>query len=775
MRGLGRKSVLEIKHKLAQVKILSDPTVKVYSDTVPDQSYLHFSQKDSIVQLNLTNRSFNALTRAGMRTIGEVLQRIESGGLVTMRGLGRKSVLEIKHKLAQVKILSDPTVKVYSDTVPDQSYLHFSQKDSNEHGNFDGVQRSTPPYVSQGDPIELLNLSLNSFSALTLADVRTVGEVVQLAKSGKMLTIPTLGRKSFLEITAKLAQVHDFDASENESPTIRDEVLRRVVRRQSHLVNKQLQGGLLHEDAIIAERSIKDWLAGIEKIENNRVYEVLTSILGSSLNICEEIEFFLNQIPGQYRMAILLSTYGLERKNLRQAGDELGISRERVRQIRGEIKEKITSMSDLKARPAFLKMQSVLLIAGDSGLDITYKGWTQRIRSLGIVGDWTSKDFVGTDAVEVLIAMYNLLRDCSIRWLQMPENLQYAVQLAASGTPDVSAKIRHARETLAEEIKRLIHRHTKFSGGVHARWLSQEMQIELDEVADILRGLGFRVLSKGWFVPNPSQISYRDVFHRGLRKMFQYCGRLSIDDICAGIRHQASRSGFSVPEYLADKGAIQSRSVFPVPPPDVMTEILQIHGYPCEDELYDWDGTYDGKRNEGEIVIMNYLEQIGPVLHHAELTQAFIESDLSFPTLHATMNYSPLFDKIERGLYKLRGRKVSYEDIERAQAAGEPQSLRPEVEYDMDGNIIVSITLSAIAVGLGTISCQRFPNLSGEDWECYVHGEVVGELNAVENEFRHLKKAFELLNCQQGERLKFIFNTCERRVAIEKERENAKE
>ena len=116
-----------------------------------------------------------------------------------MRGLGRKSVLEIKHKLAQVRILSDPTVKVYSDTVPDQSYLHFSQKDSNEHGNFDGVQRSTPPYVSQGDPIELLNLSLNSFSALTLADVRTVGEVVQLAKSGKMLTIPTLGRKSFLE------------------------------------------------------------------------------------------------------------------------------------------------------------------------------------------------------------------------------------------------------------------------------------------------------------------------------------------------------------------------------------------------------------------------------------------------------------------------------------------------------------------------------------------------------------------------------------------------
>ena len=40
----------------------------------PFPNYVHLSPEDSIVQLNLTNRSFNALTRAGMRTIGEVLR-----------------------------------------------------------------------------------------------------------------------------------------------------------------------------------------------------------------------------------------------------------------------------------------------------------------------------------------------------------------------------------------------------------------------------------------------------------------------------------------------------------------------------------------------------------------------------------------------------------------------------------------------------------------------------------------------------------------------------
>ena len=729
--------------------------------------HVHLSWEDSIVQLNLTNRSLNALTRAGVRTIGEVAQLFESGKLRTIPALGRKSILEIKGKLTQLK--SDVNLPARSGEIPYRNYIHSSEKEPFIHNqNFDSKKQWTPLCLSQGDPIELLNLTLQSFCALARAGVRTVGEVVQLSQLGRLRAIPNLRRKSILEITTRLAQIQIFDDFKAERVTESSEIPRKVIKWQSQLVNKQLQRGLLHEDAIIAERSIKDWLADIETIENNRVYEVLTSILGSFLNICEEIEFFLNQIPGQNRMAVLLSTYGLERKNLRQTGGDLGISRERVRQIRGELKDKVTSMSHLKTRPAFLKMQSALLIASDSGLGITYNGWKHRIQSLGIVGDWTSEDCVGTDAVEVLIATYNLLQDCSIPWLQMPDNLQYAVQLAASGTPDVSAKIRHARETLAEEVKRLIHRHTKFSGGVYARWLSQELQIELEEVSDILQGLGCGVLSKGWFVPNPSQISYRDVFHRCLRKMFQYCGRLSIDDICAGIRHRASRSGFSVPEYLADKGAVLSRSEFPVPPPDVMAEILRIHGYHCEDELYNWDGPLDGKRNKGEIVIMNCLERIGPVLHHTELTQAFMESDLSFPTLHATLNYSPLFDKIERGLYKLRGRKVSYEDLERAKDAGEPQSLRPEVEYDMDGNIKVSITLSAIALGSGTIFCQRFPDLSG-DWHCKVDGQETGELNATENEFRSLKRSFELLNCQPGERLKFIFNTWERIVTIENE------
>ena len=513
--------------------------------------------------------------------------------------------------------------------------------------------------------------------------------------------------------------------------------------------------GIAPQEAIIAEKSIKDWLAEIETTEINRIYEVLAASLGSSLNICEEIEFLLNQMPGQYHMTILLAMYGFEAKTLAQTGEELGVSRERVRQIRIGLQNKATFISNMKTKPDLLRMQSALFIARDLGLDITYKQWAQRIRSSGLVGDWRSKDFVGTDTVEAMVAICNLLVDCKIHWLQIPENLQYAIQLAAEGKPNVPAKIPYKLETLPNEIKRLINGHTKNSGGVHVKWLSQESGVELENIKNILQWQGYKALSEDWFVPNLSQISYNSVFHRCLRKMCQYCGPLSIDDVCAGLRH------------------VVSERKFPVPPPDVMDEIVRIFDYKCKEGLYYWDGESDEKLNAAETVIMNCLEQIGPVLRYSELMQAFLESELSVLSLPVTLQRTPLFHTIEFGLYKLRGKEVTYQDIERAKAAGEPQSLRPEIEYDTEGNIIVSVTLSAIAVGSGTILCERFPDLSGADWECYVNGKRMGELSAVENEFRRLKKPFELLNCQPGERLKFTFNTWERTVEIEKEGGNA--
>ena len=114
----------------------------------------------------------------------------------------------------------------------------------------------------------------------------------------------------------------------------------------------------------------------------------------TSINICEEIEYLLGYLPGQncYDHFALSGTV-LSPKHWNKRGREIGITRERVRQLENEIKNRTISISNLKSRPALLRMQSALLIARDLGLDITYENWTQRIRTSGLVGDWTSQAF----------------------------------------------------------------------------------------------------------------------------------------------------------------------------------------------------------------------------------------------------------------------------------------------------------------------------------------------------------------------------------------------
>ena len=81
--------------------------------------YSNLSEEDSIEELHLTNRSFNALTRACIRTVGEVSRLVDSDRLRTISGLGKKSTLEIEAKVAEVKALDSGGVEPKTNAVPD--------------------------------------------------------------------------------------------------------------------------------------------------------------------------------------------------------------------------------------------------------------------------------------------------------------------------------------------------------------------------------------------------------------------------------------------------------------------------------------------------------------------------------------------------------------------------------------------------------------------------------------------------------------------------------
>jgi len=315
------------------------------------------------------------------------------------------------------------------------------------------------------------------------------------------------------------------------------------------------------------------------------------------------------------------------------------------------------------------------------------------------------------------------------------------------------ARVLHIRATLLPTTRKLITRHAKFTGAVNARWLAVECNTDLVYAQGVLRAVGFRAHSGDWFAPSSFDREYtidaHDVLHHALRKMSQYCGPLSIESICGGLRHAVSRTNF------------------PIPPPEVMIYLLEEYGYACSENLFCWDKPVNETLSEAETIIMGCLERNGPVVHHAELAGEFIRSPLSFAALHPTLQRSPIFEKIDSGLYKLRGVPVTTEDILRAEAAAEAIPLNLSVQYDRRGFIVIGVALGYLAIGNGTFTSEQLPNLTGS-WKCLVHEQQAGMLEATPNEFRHLRNALDLLDCHVGDRIVFNFNTWTRSVAVEK-------
>lgn len=658
------------------------------------------SREDPIETLRLSNRPLNALRRAGVRTVGEVIELIASSDLASIRQIGAKSQAEIEHRIASVTLKDQPRT----------AQMRFAV----------GTGFST----SLGQP--------SCAADAVLSGGPTDWEAQQHSLRQRVLDAEAL--------------------------------VKQAVQLQAQLARRQLKAGLLHPRARIGGDSVAHWLSVIDSVEPQRALQASAAIVGSPASICDELESVFRggcRKPGH--LAVLLSRYGLERTTLEQIGRDIGITRERVRQICARATDRIescvASMVSLRSfagtedQASLLRMQSALLIAEDMGSTITYEEWKHRISSSGLVGTWASADYLEIDPVEGMIAVCAILAGRDLPVLQIPENLRCAIQLAREGQAALPAHVIHSRAILSKPVRRLIRRHTNYTGCVLASWLAEESRVRTEEMAEALQSLGYVAVGREWYMPGAldgsSHTNINSVLHRALRKLFKYCGPLCIDDVCAGVRSAVSREKFTVP------------------PPDVMGTLLLRCGYSREQGMYYWDGESTERLTRGEAIITSCLTEFGPVVHHTELIQALLDSELAIASLHPTLQQSPLFERIGAGLYKMRGREVDHQDIERAQMAGEQTPMHVEVGYRRSGQLIVAFTLGAMALGTGVIISEHFPNLTGE-WTLYVSEQASGKLQAKTNELRGLRTSLELLGCRPGDRLRLLFDPRSRGVTVDK-------
>lgn len=702
------------------------------------KNQLTFSLDDSVQKLDINNRCRRILSHAQIVTIGDLFEARDSGRLYQFTTLGKKSLLDIEAILENIR--SENKEKIF----PTDDYCELDQ----------------------------LDLDIRVKHALLRGNISTIKDLQVALTEERLSKVRGLGSKGIADIKAKIEGIPEkIEGKQAKTLTDVDTylLLRRICKEQQKYITILINNGLLHEQAKICGWPISYWLQLVNDGHyDNQIQDVLRLISCSSLSLCHELEFlFSNFNPRQIQILIL--RHGFTEYTLDILGKEKNLTRERIRQI-----DKKTSFilgrlirSILNADTdsiinnnwlTLLKIQSVLLLSRDMDFKITNKDWKHEISTSGLLGRWTKEEYFEIDPLEAMFAICKISSDWNIPELEIPENLQLIINPTKNENQKLSAGAIQNIKFLPKEIRKEIIRHTLFVGAVNLKWLSQKLNREKKYLIDVLISMGYSCTADDWYIPcreeetkqNETVTTRRvSVVNFAIKKMLQFCGPLSIDDICGGLRHAVSRTDYSVP------------------PPNIMKMVLESHGYKSTDGLYAYEGESNLELSGGEEVMLACFQKNGIVLHHTEIAQFFIENGYSFPLVHATLKHSPLFHKFDKALYKIRGTKITKGDIERAKNISERTPLNLVVDYDKSGKVILILNLGILAFGTGIIYSEQFPNLTGE-WDCIVENQIIGKVTATRTELKQLLRTIRLLKCEIGSRLKFQFNTWNRSVEIEK-------
>ena len=345
---------------------------------------MFYHESDSIKELNLSTRSYNALHKADILTIGD-LQALSEVDLHNIKNLGAKSIQEILEKKASLQVCA----------------AGFAPEEATEH-------KSAPSFTGDDDiayqdiPIEQMGLSNRAYNCLKRQNISFLSELQHFTRD-KIKEWNNVGEKTVTEILEKrdtclLQPALDSSATSSDMPlTTSDGLCQSVAKRlasiytlsandlyeqisplceiyfQEHSAENMSEDVLVDSpDFIRAISASPVFASGIQtqilSILNKAVYgcslksvsdtcaPVPTDVLEANLRFLiatqkavrnEEGYYAIKrmtaieyaaQLPDQRRGYVL--TERLHGRTLEDIGNELNVQRERVRQISNKALER---------------------------------------------------------------------------------------------------------------------------------------------------------------------------------------------------------------------------------------------------------------------------------------------------------------------------------------------------------------------------------------------------------------------------------------------------
>lgn len=578
------------------------------------------------------------------------------------------------------------------------------------------------------DQILLNNLPLDIFS--NLIDNSTIQHLKKI------------GFSNAGELTLLATQIIQF-ASDTSA------VLSNYFGNWTQIIKKQIEKGKFHKDAVFAGKPLKQWIQD-DNFEISRdltlIQSFYQSIKGNFLS--EELVLLFNSIS-ERNFTIFSEYYSDNTPTLEDLGNTYQVTRERIRQIIRSVKNKLYSNF---TQNEFILLKSSFLYAKDLGDNLSINEWNSILRNKGLI---TEEDYERQDSIICLLTLIRSNTSILTKITKITPDLQLLSGLSYDLT------IGNAKKTLnlSQQQIRSVLRKVSFTGGIYSVDAQEKLGLINENLSRILEQIGLYEAIPNWFtIKNKEVIHARWPLLNTTLQIIQYCGPLELQIVCDGIRRSIQR------HYDA------------VAPPKVIEKHLEILGFTCTDGIINNNKNIipEVKLSSSEELFLELYKSKGPVLHFQEIIDAFNTNDLSMSSATTkVLPHSPIVQKIDVGLYTLRGRNVTYDEIEYAKERQKSVNRDPIVDYDTKGFIKFKSTIDSFAIG-GSLNIydvvDKLPNL-GKGWNILQDGEEKGIAKSDEFFLWGLGLIFRELEVSIGDRIEIIFNTWNHSISVRKDNE----
>jgi len=649
----------------------------------------------AIETLKLSRRTYHALVRNRVLTIGNLVQFYKDKDKYQIRNIGQKSLDEISKAL-------DGLYKTLPQITEAEKIFYQPPV----------IANSTSANILDQVSIDDLRLPRAIRGSLKRTKIKTLGEL-RILSDRELLNINRIGPKSLKEIRQVIT---DAISKPNEY----------IIK---NTVNQSAQPKPVTANPVLQTKPIENW--------------------------AEIVQSYFESEKSTYTY-ILISRFGFSPKKLDEIAKELGVTRERVRQIQelasGRFLKYLKfSANGFSSSNGFLEIIKRILSAyGDKLSLISFKKLLQKENLLGEFSETNMSERIEKiDLLETLICWLNLL--ANKRYNMQPVVFPIDINELAKSR-NLSIKDRDILLNISTKDRRKIRRKILFTGGITIKEAAKILSKDERVTVLVLKKLNLQKIDDEWFTLK-SLTDDKDNSKIPLRiaglKMLAVNPIMNIDSFHDGLRRHASR-------FYAG-----------IAPIYVIAHTLPMLGFDIKDSKVSTPLSTKGILSKSEQCLISAIKKIGGVSSFLEIAEEFFLNSLSLPAVSVTLKRSSIAERADNGFYKLRGIDITWQQIEDTKKRQKRFAQDEEITHGLDGVVRMKFTVNSYAFLTGVVGAYSVKEMVGS-WSLIYKDNLYGEVKTDESYLWSLAKLFKELGVRMGDRMELSFNTWNRCVSIER-------